>query len=70
MKIQHLNEAIEEAERFLARAKAAKQAHANYSDEPDAELGAWLTHNPRENGAVRRASMDLTRALAQLRSRP
>lgn len=54
-----LQTAVAEAERFLARANDLQDAQI-------AEPGA--TH-PREAGAVRRASMDLTRALADLRRR-
>ena len=67
MKIQHLNTAIAEAERFLERAKAAKAAHQWITSSPDATSLDYS--NPRENGALRRASMDLTRALAELRGR-
>lgn len=47
-----------EAKRFLDRCEAYREAAGNrigYSD------------HPRESGAVKRASMDLTRALADLR---
>lgn len=45
-----------EAKRFLERVKTLRKANAEH---------AWT--NPREHGAVRRASLDLTRALANLR---
>lgn len=54
-----LQEAIAEAERFLAKAKAVKQADFEYSFPAN---GASV-----RTGAVRRASMDLTRALARMR---
>ena len=55
--------AIAEAERFIARAKALPEP------EPYQCNGMTLTNYyfPREQGALRRASMDLTRALADLR---
>lgn len=48
--------AIAEAKRFLSRAKAALE---NYEGSE--------YHESKVNGAVKRASMDLTRALADLR---
>jgi len=55
--------AIAEAERFIARAKALPEP------QPYVMQGrTYLNHNfPKEQGAIRRASMDLTRALADLR---
>ncbi len=51
--------AMQEAERFL---KAGKAAFAAQSDpNPD-----WMCQT-KENGSVKRASMDLTRALAEMR---
>lgn len=63
--------AIQEAERFLDRAKALRSAHQARLD-PVRKLAApapqGLYDHPIEQGAVRRASMDLTRSLARLRS--
>ena len=75
MNLAKLNTAIAEAERFLNRARAAQEAHrAAVQPLPGYEEQARMypvTHlnssNPRENAALRRASMDLTRALADLR---
>lgn len=54
-----LKTAIAEAERFLKRAKALPKKVPN---------GSYCeNHHPKESGAIRRASMDLTRALADLR---
>lgn len=64
MKLSHLNTAIAEAERFLGRARTALGAH-NAIDSKEAR--SLSNYNPRENGALRRSSMDLTRALADLR---
>ena len=55
---QKLKVAIDEANRFLLRAAALHKVATNY--------GGYRS-NPIEQGAVRRASMDLTRALANLR---
>lgn len=50
-----------EARRFLDAAKALRQRRTS-----DGENGAWIT-GCRESGALRRASLDLTRALAAMR---
>lgn len=57
MKAETLDEAIIEAARFLKAAKILR--HTRKHGEPG-------TH-PREHGACNRASMDLTRKLADLR---
>ena len=75
MKLEKLETAIAEAKRFLARAAAAKKAHnIAIKPMPGYEAAALQypvddlhAYSPRENGALRRASMDLTRALADLR---
>lgn len=58
-----LHYAIHEAERFLERARAVqaypKRMYSNTYTVHDA--------GPKETGAARRASLDLTRALADLR---
>ncbi len=58
-----LDAAVAEAKRFIERAKALPKPHPYKSGEHT------LMHDnfPREQGAIRRASMDLTRALADLR---
>lgn len=55
--------AVEEARRFIARAEALP------APEPYERGGSLLMHDnfPREQGAIKRASMDLTRALADVR---
>lgn len=59
MKDQALDRAIAEAIRFLRRAEKLRKARkASESNKPNL---------PREQGEVRRSSMDLTRALADLR---
>lgn len=62
-----LDQAIIEATRFLAAAKSLRarrklnrEAHRIDPAQPPARL-------PRESGTLRRASMDLTRKLADLR---
>ena len=61
MTIKALEEAITEANRFLIRARALSRMHKN-----ETVTDSILDH-PKEQGAVRRASMDLTRSLADLR---
>jgi hypothetical protein len=58
MNVDTLREAVKETERFLRAVKALKTA-------ADGDFGMWF--GCKESGTVRRASMDLTRALAQLR---
>ena len=57
--------AVAEAKRFIERAEKLPNA------EPYEMHGDTFVHDnfPREQGAIRRASMDLTRALADFRRR-
>ena len=57
--IEKLELAITEAERFLTAAHIAKVKFIN---------GSKYGYHPKESGAVRRASMDLTRSLVAIRS--
>lgn len=61
MNFKTLDTAISEAKRFLSRAESLREG-AKTED----ECLQWVTTN-RKRGEVRRASMDLTRALADLR---
>lgn len=61
MRPETLDEAIREAERFIKRAKACKK-----SVREDAFGGVWFDDG-KASGAVKRSSMDLTQALADLR---
>lgn len=65
MKLSALTTAIAEAERFLERAKRLRDTARADSDWPP-QID-FTGHHPKESGATRRASMDLTRALADLR---
>ena len=60
MNIASLNAAIDEAERFLERAR-----HLIQLQEQSPAYG--LSAHRAASGAVRRASMELTRALTELR---
>lgn len=53
------DEIIAEAERFIQKAKVARDAIKNREEK-------WHTY-PKETAAAKRASMDLTRALAEFR---
>ncbi len=53
---KRIKTAISEAERFIDRAKAAIEAKDDWDKQPQAK-----------RAAMKRASMDLTRALAQVR---
>lgn len=66
--------AIEEAERFLARCKDVmdeeSRSHADYLEMLEKSGGAQWVHkyvSRAPHAAAKRASMDLTRALANLR---
>ena len=68
-----LKTAEEEVRRFLQRIKklrialAAREAEAASADLRHVEIYTGFNYHPAETGAVRRASLDLTRALAKLR---
>lgn len=58
--------AVAEAKRFIERAEALPEPKTY--EVPNSPYNPFTNDNfPREQGAIRRASMDLTRALADLR---
>jgi hypothetical protein len=64
MRDEKIEIAIKEAERFIKTAKTCLLARqAQYT------VGDYVFNNnaPKESGATRRASMDLTRQLAEMR---
>lgn len=73
MKIDDINLAIAEAERFIERAVTLRSKlvadDARVQALRDTDPKSWAYHYsfPKENGAVRRASIDLIRALAKMR---
>ncbi|MEY2690230.1 MAG: hypothetical protein RL375_4430 [Pseudomonadota bacterium] len=70
MKYGQLDTAISEAQRFLKRAAAIKSQQRRVDPvQRLAAMDSYIDAGPRETGALRRASMDLTRALADLRRR-
>lgn len=60
MNLERLEIAMQEAERFLERARTLQQLVP--PDRP-----CFLSEHRKASGAVRRASMELTRALTELR---
>jgi hypothetical protein len=73
---EKLKEAETECERFLMRVKALRAAYEKQKaaavklerEDHSQHHYYGLSFHPMETGAVRRASLDLTRALAKLRS--
>jgi len=65
MTTDKIKAAEEEAKRFLSRVAKWRKAQGTY----EAFGRTYSIGTPRESGALRRASMDLTRALAVLRRR-
>ncbi len=63
MNIPDIDAAVAEARRFIERAETLMAAMQKTAPR------AYISDHPRESGAVRRASMDLTRALAEMRRR-
>jgi hypothetical protein len=69
MKIDNITAAISEAERFIERAIHLRSTLVADEARMDADTSQYVCAHtfPKERGAVRRASMDLTRALATMR---
>jgi hypothetical protein len=70
MKTADLDAAISEAQRFLRRAKDLRQALRTGTDPVNKLAGlvsVYIDGHPVEQGYVKRASMDLSRSLSQLR---
>ncbi len=64
----NIDAAAAEAERFLARYKAWRETLIETIYTSAAEGSRTLVRSgPKESGALRRASLDLTRALATMR---
>lgn len=63
MRLDNIRSAVAEARRFIQKAEAFEAQYSEYL------RGTRIYHfnAPKESGAMRRASMDLTRALAQMR---
>lgn len=65
MKETTLDEAIAEAKRFITIAEALQAAQSEAVGARQKRTGRWST--VAESGAMKRASMDLTRKLAEVR---
>jgi hypothetical protein len=63
MRMDNLQAAMEEAQRFLDRGNELLRLVKN-----DREMPGYIGGHPKQQGAVKRASMDLSRALADLRN--
>ena len=64
MKVENIAEAKEEAERFLKRIAELQKSEGIFTKKG---AGEW-TGGSKEHGAVKRASMDLTRSLSKMRN--
>ena len=58
--------AIDEAQRFIERAQAAHNGF-EWRKFANRDGGYWVHNDTRQTAAAKRASMDLTRALAEIR---
>lgn len=67
MKVSNILEAKEEALRFLDRIKKVEESDANQKRFKMISKGE-TTYTSKETGALKRSSMDLTRALSKLRN--
>lgn len=72
MKIDNINAAIAEAQRFIERAYWLRDTLIADGERMKSESASGSKYVsaytfPKESGAVRRASMDLTRSLAKMR---
>jgi hypothetical protein len=67
MKEVNVKVAVEEATRFLKRAAEWEATAVRHSFGP-LSRDSYVVHGGRESGALRRASLDLTRALSKMRN--
>lgn len=64
MKTEEIKKAVEEAKRFINAAERCIEARKKTYKSGDYE---FTLNAPKESGACRRASLDLTRQLAEMR---
>lgn len=67
--LSQLQTCIDEAERFIRAARAAKRRIADDSKAAGFVPNEWSNWQTKETAAARRSSLDLMRALADLRRR-
>ena len=67
MKIENINEVEIEAERFLKRLKEFRESNFNKHLFDENTKDVWV-RGDKTSGALKRASLDLTRSLAKLRN--
>lgn len=63
--IRKLDATITEAKKFIERAEVLRECLNTQKTEGDTRM--WYSGFPKESGAMRRQSMELTRSLADLR---
>lgn len=68
MKLKNLDAAIAEADRFIRKAEALRDSHLTETNKGQRKGAPEYIGGSKLSGASRRASMDLTRALAALRN--
>lgn len=64
MKIEEIRKAVEEAKRFIEAAELCIEARKKTYKSGDYE---FTSNAPKESGSCRRASLDLTRQLSEMR---
>ena len=69
MNTETIEAAIAEARRFIARAEILLKARKNIAAKYQGYTKYQAYACPREQGATKRASLDLTRALSAMRAR-
>lgn len=70
MKIENILEVEQEAKRLLKRIKDVKNSETNSHRFESNGTHSWdkITRTSKETGALKRASIDLTRALSKMRN--
>lgn len=69
MRVTEITAAEADAHNLLEKIRELRDTAARYEKEtpPGQRLGRYLIIGTKESGALRRASMDLTRALSKMR---
>ncbi len=67
MRVESLKEAIKEAERFLKLARKVEVSTVHGTHQMAGKKWQEISYPSPQNSACKRASLDLTRALAEMR---
>ncbi len=67
MKVENILEAEDEAKRFLKRLKEVRQTQKKAFDKSSLNT-ITMTSSSKATGALKRSSLDLTRALSKMRN--